>query len=109
MINYYFELYEASMEEEARKRSGPPPHQNGIAGRSAPPNFPPGCSVGIAEGGRPAYRNRDDVDQITRGLDRVNFSSRLNPNAAEFVPRGGQSVSTNSDSDSRPPPDTQPC
>jgi hypothetical protein len=134
MINYYFELYEASMEEEARKRNGhigsPHPAQNGIAGRSSghphPPNYPPACSVGIpgaapyAAGVRPPYRNQqqrvDDVEQITRGLDRVNFagaSSRLNPNAAEFVPRtgGGQSVSVNanSDSDSRPTPDTQPC
>jgi len=120
MINYYFELYEASMEEEeARKRnghvSGHHSSQNGLPGRGGPSNFPPGCSVGIPgpashAGPRPTYRNRDEIDQITRGIDRVSFASRLNPNAAEFVPRGQSvNVSPNADNDSRPQPDTQPC
>jgi hypothetical protein len=125
MINYYFELYEASIEEEeARKRSStnvnnghniPPP----VAERNAPASVPPGCSFNIPEstqsyiGGynNSSYQNQDEIEEITRGFNRVSFASRLNPNAAEFIPRGQSSVSVNpsADNDSRPPPDSQPC
>lgn len=119
MINYYFELYEQSVEDEARKRNhtanshhNPHPRQ---AERRDPPNAAPGCTFRIPQatppfiGGYPPFRNQEEVDEITTGLDRVNFTSRLNPNAAEFVPRGQSSMNPNADSDHRPPPDTQPC
>jgi len=123
MINYYFELYEASIEEEeARKRGSTnvnnghniPPH---VAERNTPASVPPGCSFNIPEstqsyiGGYSSYQNQDEIEEITRGFNRVSFASRLNPNAAEFIPRGQSSVSVNpsADNDSRPPPDSQPC
>jgi len=117
MINYYFEMYEDSVEEgrnppnrppnNSRNQYPQPYHQQAGA-------IPPGC-MGRGGGtprGRypPASEPVNDVDDITRGMDRVGFQARLNPDAAEFVPRGSSSAAGNaSESNDCPPPDTQPC
>jgi len=77
MINYYFELYEASLEEEATTGQ----HNGAELRVPAPPcqqfrNLPPQNQA-----------DHDRVDDLARGFNRLNFASRLNPNAAEFIPR----------------------
>ena len=79
MLNYYFDLYEDTLEAEAN-------------GQMVPQSFPPPQSCDIPRGG-PAG------DDLSRDFNRVmTFSSNLNPDAEEFVP--GKARNT----DNPPPP-----
>ncbi|CAL8071845.1 unnamed protein product [Orchesella dallaii] len=87
MINYYYELYEASLNENGtwgpntaniRFTGPPPPFSNPSAGSE----------------------QEDSVDALTQGINsRLSLGggggSRLNPEAAEFVPRAANMSSPN--------------
>jgi len=87
MLNYYFDLYEDTLEAEANGQI-----VNG-------PSFPPPQSCELPrelaremsrELAREIPRGGQQGDDLSRDFNRVmTFSSNLNPDAAEFVP-GGQ-------------------
>jgi len=112
IFNYYVDMYGEEQEERGsrppnRSQQQPPQHHQGGP-------VPPGCNRRMPDAPRGRYappsEPATEVDDITRGMDRVNFGGRLNPHAAEFVPRTTAPVAVNtSDANDCPPPDTQPC
>lgn len=75
MINYYYELYEASLNENGTW--GPNTANIRVTG-PPPPYVQPS----------PGPQEDDPVDSLAQGLSsHLTFNSRLNPEAAEFVPR----------------------
>lgn len=82
MINYYFDLYQDSLQAEANGQEYPLAHILGSAGSSTNhQGTGNNAAVGAGE------------DLSSRFNSVLNFQSTLNPNAAEFVPRtlGGES------------------
>ena len=75
MINYYFDLYQDSLQAEANGQEYPLAHMLGSAGLTT--NQGTGSTATVGAG-----------DELSaRFNNALNFQSTLNPNAAEFVPR----------------------
>lgn len=82
MINYYYELYEASLNENGTWG----PNTANIRVTGPPPPF-----------SNPSTESQEDdpVESLTEGISsRLTMNSRLNPEAAEFVPRAANSMSS---------------
>jgi len=90
MINYYFDLYEDSLEAEA---NGVPYRHDHELGHAAATN-----NTNNSEPARP----NPSADDLSLDLNRILTFSTLNPNAAEFVPGQARNsaVPNNSDSSS---------
>lgn len=74
MINYYYELYEASLNENGTWG----PNTANIRVTGPPPPFVQAVNS----------QEEDPVDNLAQGLsNHLTLGSRLNPEAAEFVPR----------------------
>jgi len=80
MISHYSDMFENSLLEDGQ----PGPTTASlcvVSGSFLPPSF--------SDPHNQPTNSQDDVDDVTRRFNRsMNFASRLNPDAAEFVPKG---------------------